>query len=97
MAQVAREAELRGWIEDYLRYLDGAWQAVPALAAEWHEWDDHSRLVFRMDWPVIEDRLSQLRGWAEAGQLAPAERVRYERVLALERQHRPTLEQLLVG
>ena len=97
MAQVAQRAKLREWIEDYLDYLFREWESIPALAAEWEEWDENSKLTFVIDWGVPEDRLGQLRQWAEKDLLTPAQRARYEELLWLVAQHRPVLERLLHG
>jgi hypothetical protein len=95
MAQVRTPAELQAWIEDYLNYLIAEWEDIPALAAEWDEWDDSSRLTFVVNWGVPADRLHQLQGWAEQGLLRPEQRARYERLQELVAQHQPTLERLL--
>ena len=42
-----------------------------------------------------EDRLHQLRQWAEQNLLTEAQQARYEELLALVAHHRPTLERLL--
>jgi hypothetical protein len=97
MAQVIQDADLRARIDGYLHYLVETWQGVPMLAAEWGDWDEHSRLVFALDWPVCEDRLHQLRQWAAEGRLTAPQRRQYDDLLALERRHRPTLERLLAG
>ncbi len=95
MAQVARPAGLDGGIEDYLTYLLREWESVPELAAEWGEWEEHEKLDFAIEWPIREDRFQQLREWAAQGFLKPRQRERYERLLRLVEQHRPTLERLL--
>jgi hypothetical protein len=95
MAQVASDAKLGEWIDEYLVYLTRAWKGIPQLAAEWEEWDEHSRLVFDLNWAVPEDRLLQLRHWAEQGLLTPAQCTRYQELLKLVEKNRPTLERLL--
>lgn len=95
MAELIQTQELASWIDDYLDYLLRAWRGIPALADEWVEWDEHSRLVLELDWPIVEDRLQQLAGWAERGLLDADQRARYEALLTLVAQQRPTLERLL--
>ena len=95
MAQVVPDAERGAWIDDYLEYLIREWESIPGLAAEWDEWDDLSQLTFVVNWGVPADRLAQLHQWAEQGLLTPAQRQRYEQLLQLVAQHRPTLEELL--
>lgn len=96
MARVARLHEPRpGEIDGYLSYLLREWQSIPELAAEWHEWDQHSRFSFVIDWPICEDRLHMLRTWAEQGKMTPTQCDRYHELLTLVNEHRPTLERLL--
>jgi hypothetical protein len=82
-------------IDQYLDYLVRQWEGIPALADEWDEWDEHSRLIFALDWPICEDRLGQLEAWVGQGLLTPTQQARYDLLLTLIVQHRPTLEQLL--
>ena len=95
MAQVARDAELRATIEHYLRYLTATWESVPLEAQEWHDWDEDSRLVYELNWAVPEDRLHNLRQWANQGLLTSKERARYDHLLRLVERHRPLLDELL--
>ncbi len=95
MAQVAQEAHVRARIDHYLDYLLAQWEGVPALAAEWSDWDTESRLTFAWNWAVPRDRMHQLEQWATQGVLTPEQCVRYEQLLALVAQNRPTLERLL--
>jgi hypothetical protein len=67
MAQVAQDPQLQARIDRYVEYLRREWDSIPALAAEWDEWDEHSRFVFALEWPICEDRLHELRQWAEQG------------------------------
>ena len=104
MAQVVSNPDLDEWfrgqdmakrIDSFLAYLIRSWSGIPELAAEWPEWDEHSRLSFVMDWPVCEDRLHMLRMWAEQGKMTPAQCARYEELLKLVAEYRPTLVRLL--
>jgi hypothetical protein len=95
MAQVAQDSRLREWIEDFLDYVHKRWNMIPELAAEWDEWDEDSRTDFALDWPICEDRLQQLQGWAEQGLMTPTQRARYDELLKLVAANRPTLERLL--
>ncbi len=91
MAQVAQDPQLRDRIDHFLTYLAQTWASIPALAAEWDEWDEHSRFVFTIDWPVCEDRLHQLQQWAEQGVLTPEQHARYDALMTLAAEHRPVL------
>lgn len=94
MAQVTRDAQLLARIDRYLTYLLDEWEGVPLLAREWDEWDAHSQLSLILDWPIREDKLYQLQGWAERDLLTPAQRERYAALLQLVARHRPTIEDL---
>ena len=95
MAEVTENLLLRQRIDHYLSYLLREWEGIPHLAAEWADWDELSRLTFDVNWTVPEDRLHQLRQWAKEGRLTPEQTDRYEELLKLVEQHRPTLERLL--
>ena len=95
MAQVVQDAQLQSRIEHFIVYLLAKWASIPALAAEWAEWDEDSKLSFVHDWGVPEDRLYQLQQWAAQGALTPAQRSRYAELTELVARHRPTLEWLL--
>ena len=96
MAHLARLHEPRpGEIDDYLAYLVREWQSIPELAAEWDEWENHEQFDFVIEWPIREDRLHMLRTWAEQGKMTPAQCARYEELLKLVDEHRPTLTRLL--
>ena len=95
MAQVERAAHLQTWVEHDLEYLLDEWRDIPSVAAEWDEWGDHEQLNFAMEWPLREDRLAQLRLWAEQGVLTPAQRRRYDELSTLIAAYRPVVERLL--
>ena len=95
MAQVTQDPHVLARVERYLHYLTSEWEGVPLLAEEWHEWDEHSRFSFAMDWPIREDRLHELREWAEQDILTPAQRAQYEALVKLVTCHRPVLTKLL--
>ncbi|HEX5506162.1 MAG TPA: hypothetical protein VFW96_26320 [Thermomicrobiales bacterium] len=96
MAQVAQNPQLRARIEHALAYLRREWQSIPELAAEWDdEWDEHSRFVFALDWPICEDSLHQLREWAKQDLLTPEQHAQYDELLDLVARNRPTLGRLL--
>ena len=95
MAQVAQDTPFRARVEHYLDFLLREWRSVPAIAQEWGEWEDHEQLDFVVEWPLREDQLRQLDAWAEQCLLTPAQRARYEDLLALVAAHRPTLDRLL--
>jgi len=95
MAQVTRDVQLDERIDDYLTYLVKRWQGIPRLAAEWDDWDEDSRLVFDLNWAVAEDRLVQLQGWEEQGQLTAEQRARLRDLKVLVAEYRPVLVRML--
>jgi|SRR5687767_7420324 hypothetical protein len=95
MAQVRGRSDLGEWVESYLEYLLREWEAVPEVAAEWDDWEEHERLDFVLEWPIREDRWLQLQHWAKDGLLTPAQCARYEALTVLMARHRPTIDRLL--
>jgi hypothetical protein len=53
------------WIVKSLDNLEGEWEQIPEIAAEWDDWEEHDRLDFVLEWPLREDRLHQLQRWRE--------------------------------
>jgi hypothetical protein len=97
MTGVARDTELVARIDVFLAYCLREWGAVPEIAEEWETWNDSDRLEFALEWPIREDRLKQLGGWAKQGLLTTAQRHRYDHLTAVVATHRPLLQQLLVA
>jgi len=97
MAQIAQETTLRARIDHYLAYLTDEWAAIPDLAAEWADWEDHERLDFEVEWPLREDRLRQLRQWSTKGLLTAEQQTRYAGLQGLIERYRSVLERLLTG
>lgn len=82
-------------IDRELARLESEWAGIPALAAEWPDWDEHSRFVFAIDWPICEDTLGRLLNRERRGVLSLAQQARFAALKALIAQQRPTLERLL--
>ena len=95
MAEVTHLPDVLERTENYLDYLFVEFRAIPEVAAEWEEWEEPDRLDYVIEWPIREDRLQQLAGWATAGLLTPAQRARYDALLALVAEQRPTIDRLL--
>jgi hypothetical protein len=95
MATVAHERQLAQRIEGYIGYLEREWSGIPELAAAWDGWDEDSKLSFVLDWPIREDRLWQLDGWADQGLLTDEQQLRFDSLLEVIACYRPTLEKLL--
>jgi hypothetical protein len=97
MAALARDLPSENYVDDFLSYLTGEWEAVPELAREWSEWSDDDRFDFSLDWPIREDRLQQLDALARDGRLLPEQQRRYARLLEVVAEQRPLLDQLFVA
>jgi len=84
-----------GRADRFLSYLESEWGGIAALAEEWDEFDNLDKIVFDQEWVIRVDRLRDLRRWAEKGLLTPEQQARYQELLKLIEQYRPTLERLL--
>ena len=71
------------------------WSGIPDLVAEWDDWDELSRLDFVLEWPIQEDRLGQLRDWADRNLPSDERLERFDALLKRIAIQRPTLEKLL--
>src|SRR4051794_38740571 len=60
MAQTATIDTKRISFDWLCEYVARSWNELPALAAEWSEWDVDSRMDFLTDWPVTESYTSIL-------------------------------------
>lgn len=95
MAQVATPSNSRT-NASLLDYQLAKWEALPEYASEWAELPAEEREVFHLEWVAItEQRLLDLQKAAERGLLSQPQQVRYQRLLALVKKHRPTLQRLL--
>ena len=97
MAEPAPTSGIQEQVEESLDYLIREWQGIPQLAAAWPTWDAATRDAFSQEWPSRDERLQELREYARAVVLTPAQREQYERLLHLVAVHRPTLELLLAN
>ncbi len=96
MAQVARDLQAQPDIDYHLDYQFGAWESVSEYAEWWPEMDVTQKEVFHLEWVgITESRLAELQRWAEQSRFTPTQRGRYEQLLKLVAQHRPTLQALL--
>ena len=97
MAEPVPTPETRERVEESLDYLIREWEGIPQLARAWPTWDPATRDAFSLEWLSRDDRLQELREYARAVVLTPAQREQYERLLRLVAVHRPTLELLLAN
>jgi hypothetical protein len=97
MAQVIRPPRLKQLIKNDLKNLLAFWRTVPELAAEWPEWDDYSRLDFRVEWSIDRERLWRARDAAAAGLLDEQQQRDWQELQQLVETHRATVEWMLEG
>lgn len=95
MAQVTSDVSVR--IDHFLAYLIPEWESVPAYAEELATWDEVEQLAFVHEWDIRESGLRVLREYAEEGLMTPDQSARYDQLLSLVADHRPTLERLLAN
>ncbi len=93
MAEVAQDLAAR--IDHYLDYLFDEFGDLPDLAQEWPTLERGDQITFLLEWPIKEDRLVLLRGYAEQGCMTPEQATRYAELLALVARMRPLLATLL--
>jgi hypothetical protein len=93
MAEVARDVHTT--IDRYLDHLRAEWAAVREIAKTWSQLHQRERADFILDWPIVEDRLLELREYADAQLLTPSQQSRYDELLDLVAKNRPLLEVLL--
>jgi hypothetical protein len=95
MSQVAQDPKSQAQIEHFLAYALREWAAVPQYAAEFPTWGDTQQLAFVHEWAIREDALDLLRDYARRRLLTLEQRGRYDRLLQLVAEHRPTIKRLL--
>ena len=95
MGKVIQDVDVRERVDGFLDYLFQQWANVPEQAADWNEWDEDSKVDFILDWPICEDRLQQLRRYADEGMLMPEQTAQYRKLLRLVSRNRPVLERML--
>jgi hypothetical protein len=95
VAEPAPTSGIQEQIEESLDYLIREWEGIPELATVWPTRDAAARDAFSQEWLSRDERLEELREYARAVILTPAQREQYERLLHLVAVHRPTLELLL--
>jgi hypothetical protein len=94
MAHASVTAPASEWIERYLDVLIMEWAGFPALAEEWPDWDEFSKLTFVEDWGSRNVMLADLRAWAASGAMSCDQYERYRELLALIEKYDALREQL---
>lgn len=83
MAATQLTASVHERIERYLDVLIPEWAEFPALAAEWSELEELSKLTFIEGWGSRNEQLAELRQWAADGAMTCDQYERYRELLAL--------------
>lgn len=70
------------------------WQTLPEVEAEIDEWDWVDQVVFIEEWPIEEDRLTDLERFAAVGAMAPDQLARHEELKRVVARNRPIIRRL---
>jgi hypothetical protein len=97
MAQVIRVPKLEQFVEKDLENLLAFWRGVPALAEEWPEWDENSRLDVIHQWPISREALARVTTASQAGVLDKRQQRDWQELQQLIETHRATVEWMLEG
>lgn len=96
MANVVRDQGVQPDIDYHLDYQFDAWNSVQDHAMQWPTMDAIDKEVFHLEWVgITESRLQELQRWFHRGYLTPGQEARYQELLRLVAQNRPTLARLL--
>lgn len=83
-------------IDEDLRFLQKEWLSVDAVVAEWPQMDGIDREVFILEWSGINDgKLAELKPLTD--QMTPAQKRRYDELLALVAEKQSALEKLFAA
>ena len=92
MAQVS--TELHQSIDRILERSCAAWRTLPEVEVETDEWDWVDHVVYIEEWPIEEDRLTDLERYAACGAMDPAQLARYEELKGVVARNRPIIRRL---
>lgn len=93
MAQVVPSIDID--IDWLLEFLTQEWRNVPCVASAWETWEQESRLDYLNEWPITESYGEILQAAVYRGRLSAAQSIRYQELLSLISDARPTIEDLL--
>lgn len=83
--------------EHLLDLSTAAWEGLPQVAEEIHEWDFDSQISYLADWGAQEECLLALERCFERGEMDARQAARYERLRRIVREMRPVLARLRSG
>ena len=93
MAQVARSIDIDvDWLLDFL---SREWGNVSCVASAWPTMDQESRLDYLSEWPITESYGEVLQDAVSRGLLNRAQLLRYQELLTVIDEARPTISNLL--
>lgn len=92
MAQVASTAQQHA--ELLLDSLWRVWSSLPRVEGEIDTWDWIEQVDFIEEWPLVEQRLTQVEEYLAEGALAPTQIARYHELLNLIARNRPIIQRL---
>jgi hypothetical protein len=95
MAQVTKAKH--DMIDGLLDLSTASWEELPKVAREIDSWDLESQQTYLAEWPLEEDRLVRLAGYADGGQMDETQLDRYHRLIEFVRDYRPLLERVIEG
>jgi hypothetical protein len=74
-----------------------AWEQLPDIEAAFAAWPEDVVLDFVFEWTLEEDRLHRLATHDQDGELTAPQQRRYQQLVGIVRQHRPTVERLIAS
>lgn len=87
-------AAKHGSTEHLLDLSIAAWEGLPQVAEEIHEWDSDSQISYLADWGAQEELLLALERRFERGEMDARQAARHERLRQTVREVRPVLSGL---
>jgi hypothetical protein len=84
-------------IDRLLDLSTASWEELPDVVREIDGWDFDSQQTYLADWPLEEDRLVRLAGYADGGQMDEAQLARFHKLVELVQENRPILDRIATG
>ena len=73
------------------------WCRLPEIEAEIDAWDRTDQMRFTEEWPLEEQHLERLDGYAALGMLTPEQCARYEQLKRIVEERRPIARRIRDG
>lgn len=91
MAEVVNKLQS---IDSTLDWSLEVWSELPEVAEELPSWRPFERLNYLYEWPLEEEKLSELRAYNRDGVLETAQAERFRELEGLVEENRPIIEDL---